>query len=337
MTQNAVDYNVSTRDISGLQYSQLPWLLTNFAVDISNSWNRYVETIHFDRSTGLAVMTLGDPTAAMAVDPLSAAVGALNYIARLNAETGCADGSAYSFLENRTGSDDPCWIPVVAFGSVQEHWDAFKNAIVDVEHPPALLIDNDGHDRDLYAEPVLVKRTWISSFGISDRLFYHHRLTLDAERRTIVAVNVTLADLRALPEELKDDDYARHIRQLRLLADVAAAENPVVGRSLAMPVQRDDEQNYFRCKAGECESGQLFTDALQWWTLSDFSFITSGGIRGPGWEAGDVRISNLWDVLPFPNTVCQGVMSGISVFKLFNFSTSVATFEGADTEQGDLL
>jgi len=63
----------------------------------------------------------------------------------------------------------------------------------------------------------------------------------------------------------------------------------------------------------------------------------SGGFRGQGWPPGPIRISNLWDALPFPNNICTGKISGVSLFQLFNYSVSVATFQGADTELGDRL
>jgi hypothetical protein len=88
---------------------------------------------------------------------------------------------------------------------------------------------------------------------------------------------------------------------------------------------------------GECPIGNLYTDASRWQADADFAVMNSGGIRGPGWDKGPVRTSNLWEGLPYPNTLCTGVMSGLSVFRLMNFSTYMATYETAFTVFGDRL
>jgi 7 transmembrane sweet-taste receptor of 3 GCPR/5'-nucleotidase, C-terminal domain len=67
------------------------------------------------------------------------------------------------------------------------------------------------------------------------------------------------------------------------------------------------------------------------------AFLNSGGIRGPGWAAGDVRISDLWQALPFANTMCIGKMTGLSLYKLFDYSMSMATFQSEYTINGDRL
>lgn len=43
-------------------------------------------------------------------------------------------------------------------------------------------------------------------------------------------------------------------------------------------------------------------------------------------------------MFPFSNTLCTGTMSGISLFKMFSFSVTSATFSAENTEDGgDLL
>eukprot|EP00984_Skeletonema_dohrnii_P038088 scaffold40905_cov167-Skeletonema_dohrnii-CCMP3373.AAC.1 len=103
-----------------------------------------------------------------------------------------------------------------------------------------------------------------------------------------------------------------------------------------MPFARDST-SYRPCKSGECPIGNLFTDAARWYTNADVAFITSGGVRGPGWAAGDVHVSDLYEALPFTNKLCTGRMNGVHLFQLLNFSMSVATFEGEDTDDGGRL
>ena len=65
--------------------------------------------------------------------------------------------------------------------------------------------------------------------------------------------------------------------------------------------------------------------------------VCAGGVRGPGWPAGEVKVSNIWSSLPYPNNLCTGVMNGIHLFQLLNYSMSVATFEGENTDDGGRL
>ena len=90
--------------------------------------------------------------------------------------------------------------------------------------------------------------------------------------------------------------------------------------------------------------GNLFADAILWWTkasngeMADLSFFSTGGFRGGGWDAStSVHVSDLWQAMPFPNTVCRGVMSGLSLYKLFHFSINQATFAAHGTKFGSRL
>lgn len=59
-----------------------------------------------------------------------------------------------------------------------------------------------------------------------------------------------------------------------------------------------------------------------------------GAFHGLGWPEGEVKVSDIWDTFPFSNTICTGTMSGISMFRMFDFATASATFEGSDTLTG---
>lgn len=88
---------------------------------------------------------------------------------------------------------------------------------------------------------------------------------------------------------------------------------------------------------GECPIGNLFTDSLRWASDADFAVLNSGGLRGPGWAEGPVHVGDLWAAIPFINYMCTGVMSGVSVYRLLNYSTAVSTFESTYTALGDRL
>ena len=55
----------------------------------SNSWYEFIRVIHFDRSTGLAVINISDSDVPLWVDQLQATEGIMNYITRINRENGC--------------------------------------------------------------------------------------------------------------------------------------------------------------------------------------------------------------------------------------------------------
>jgi hypothetical protein len=362
LTQNSIDYKSSQRDISDLQTQTMPLLLTNAAVPPSNSWHEYIKAVHFDTNTSLAVLAIDSSNELMNVDQIQSAKGMLNYIHRINVETGCVAfdrNSTYAeydatpsdfriisdvliYSSNSTSYSNVCWIPVILFSHVAKTFRVFLPSIALHKHPPALIIDKSGSD-PTYNIP---KRwnddndVWVHSFLVDTDFYTQHALSIEYSNSSnelpyITNVNFIRQAYETMPDKARDDIYISNIKELRKLADEAIVYDPIVGTSGNVPVNRDDP--YRRCMAGECEIGDLFTDALRWKTNSDVSFITSGGLRGPGWSAGSVHISNLWEALPFPNTVCNGTMTGVSLFNLLNYSIGLATFEGSETETGGLL
>jgi len=346
LLQNSADYDVSQRDLSLLQSNEIPMLLTNVGVTPGSTWHPYVKAVHFDKDTGLAVLSIWNSGETLNVPQLDAAVATLNYISKLNEELGCKEVSPLfqQYFVNRTGSatNGPvgaarCWVPVVFYMDVAENFESFLAAIVEYENPPALIMRLDG-DIDEYSTPVQVgsRGTWVISYEMKDDEYFHHVLKISSDGLSIDEMELITHGLDPLPEEFKDEMYATEILALRKLADEAEKSNPVVGYSQKMPLARVAEE-YRPCKAGECPIGNLFSDAFRWKADADFGFTTSGGLRGPGWEAGEVTVANIFESLPFPNTVCTGVVSGVSLFRLLNYSTAVATFEGQDTKDGGRL
>lgn len=338
LTQHKDDFEISQRDLSGLQSKDFPYLLSNVAIPPSISWSQFTIPVFFDDETGLAVLVNINDGQPMTSPQIGSTLGLLDYVARVNLRNGCFGGEVgiYEAFVNRTnnGSGNRCWLPVVVFADIQARYDAFKTAVINHKNPPALLIDVEGNDPS-FATPRKVDNVWVVSFVLDADGYYHHKLTLSQDGKNITDIELIQESLEALNNTLKDDEYVSNIAALREQADKASANDPVVGQSTFMPASRDE--NYRRCKAGECELGNLFTDALRWWANADFAVASSGGFRGPGWEAGDVTVSDIWGALPFPNNPCIGVMNGISVFKMLNYSVNVATFEGENTSDGDRL
>ena len=399
LLQNERDQYGSQRDLTYLQDARFPLLLTNVQVPPSSSWTEYQEYIHFDDTTGVALMSLANSDDPLNYDQIASVWGSLWIIADRNVANGCQDNKEDDAdrMEERerqalfasyqdiyvngpsSGTTTPqqqqqqqstqCWIPIVMFDDSQPgNFQAFIDGIMQHPHPPALIIDVDKQAVEDYPVPMLVhvhvpvtsletghvrttapttaisestemttKPVWIHSFGRQDDMYYQHQLHLSNDSRPPRIQGITLIEesLEALPEAYKDDVYASHISYLRQQANQAIQNDPQVGFSTEFPVARAG--NYRRCQGGECEIGNLFADALRWKANADVAFVSSGGLRGEGWPAGPVRISNIWSSLPFPNSLCTGVMAGVSLFQMLDYSISVSTFESEDTNDGERL
>lgn len=144
-------------------------------------------------------------------------------------------------------------------------------------------------------------------------------------------------DLNEVDPAVRDEEYSADIDFLREMANDALANDPEVGSSEEMPFANNDLLGLRPCMGGECPVGNLFTDAIRWRVDADVSFVNSGGLRGDGWSKGQVRMSDIWEATPFANTVCTGEMTGLSLFQLFNYSTSLATYQSVWTRNGDRL
>jgi len=333
LLQNKYDYDVSQMDLSYLQSDDFPLLLTNVAVPPQNSWHQYTRAVHFDTDTGLAVLSVAKSDEQLNTLQIESAVGSLRYIRKINEENGCLSSDISPEEESKQ-----CWLPVVYHSDDSNQFVSFLLGMADLpkEHRPAMVIDTGGNFEE-YEIPKLVDDMWISSIDMDSRTYFHHKMNILYDQNgspKLENVEFISIPLSPLPDELKDETYQNEILALREEADIALKNNPVVGYSELMPVTRPSDKSYYPCKAGECPIGSLFTDAARWYNDADVAFITSGGVRGPGWPAGEVSVSDIWAGLPFPNSLCTGYMNGVHLFQLLNYSMAVSTFEGVDTDDG---
>ena len=316
-------HSVSQRDISDLQTHDMPLILTNAAVPPSVSWAPYVQRVHYDPATNLALLVLaGNGEPLVSHDQREAVKAALRDVHKQNQQRGCVPNTSLydkylqkhpvdSFVVDITGEEDAftprppeCWIPVLYYSDYDPaDFYAMVQALADFDHPPAVLIDAGGNDvQGNYSSPTIVTAPnadrpdtafWVTSLRYSTGAYQQHTITLTDDARYIANFTNLQLDLEDdLTPQVKDERYAKDILFLRTLADQAEDNDPVVGQSTTMPVARDGD--YRRCKGGECEHGNLFADALRWRADSDVAFITSGGLRGYGWPAGNVSISHIW-------------------------------------------
>jgi len=308
-----------------LQNDTFPFLLTNTYVPPSNSWYAYQQAVHLDATTNLAILSIADSEAPLGWPQIQAAQGMLDYVARLN---------------QRNTDQQPDWIPVIYYRDVRTKLQEFLTAILHHSHPPALIVDLEGSLQESYPRPQQVFKTWLVSVSMDDDLYLQHELSI-SQNGMVLKVSQTTHDLDIALNDtaVRDGRYQQDIAYLHSLATAAVQNDPIVGQSEAMPPARIEtrHQTLRACKAGECPIGNLFTDAFRWKTNADIAFVTSGGFYGDGWDEGDVRISDIWEAMPFSNNECTGVLSGISLFQLLDYSIQVATFEGVDTENGGKL
>jgi 5'-nucleotidase, C-terminal domain len=200
-----------------------------------------------------------------------------------------------------TGTGRPkCWIPVILYyDNDVSLFDDFVIAMWQIPNRPAVILDA-GNNTQEFQEPTLLlpepqnstkrdpsdRGIWIHSFSGSPDLFIHHQFTVNTSAipPRVHDVSYEVHDMSNMPDSYKDDVFGNHIRVLRQLANEAIESNPIVGTSMAFPAQRVGDR--VRCNAGECEAGDLITNALQWHAETDIAFVSSGGLRGNGWEAG---------------------------------------------------
>ena len=266
----------------------------------------------------------------------------LDHIANINENNGCNLKDENIFHNVETGdtagvSISPCLLPIVHIADEDEVLTSTcLQAALQHPSPPVVISEVRGG----YSTPQLVNnnRTLVLTIDNGGDILSRLHVEVDLRSLAISSYTYDTINLEELPAEYKDADYIEDMTYLRTLADDALANDPVVGITGFMPMTRTIIRSDWRmCMGGECPIGNLFTDALRWAGGADFAVLNSGGLRGEGWPAGEVHVSDLWSALPFVNHICTGVMSGVSVFRLLNFSTSVATFESTYTKMGDRL
>eukprot|EP00538_Stauroneis_constricta_P012874 CAMPEP_0119549126 /NCGR_PEP_ID=MMETSP1352-20130426/2901_1 /TAXON_ID=265584 /ORGANISM="Stauroneis constricta, Strain CCMP1120" /LENGTH=1270 /DNA_ID=CAMNT_0007594597 /DNA_START=577 /DNA_END=4389 /DNA_ORIENTATION=+ len=258
-----------------------------------------------------------------------------------------------SALLSSTEDDDeqkPCWISVLLYQDKQDKYATFLQEITKHIHPPDIIMNLE-ESYESYPIPQLYNdnstTTWVGTCPMDDDVYCQHSITTTTtttttnnngtklRHRKVTDIQFIEHDLEELPDEYKDPIWYDHVTQLRVLANDAERNNPTIGFTLRMPAVRDGEIRY--CQAGECAIGNLFTDALRWYTDADIAFVASGGFKGNGWDAGVVKLDYLYSALQFPNTECVGKMTGISLFRMLEFVTRIVPFDAIDSDEGDQL
>jgi len=315
-------------------------VVSNLDLAPTSPWSPFLESVYFDAKSRMTFVHLdGRDPALRSFEECF--VAALDYIAKMNENNGCYNDN------DAVVGNTICWLPpiVFLFEESQDILDTLLQAGLKHDHPPLLIYGEAG---EIHTPIIVEDKTVVVTLVHDYDTVSHLRIevaqnengsifsTSNSKSKTnpiIGSVNFTQFNVKELPMEYKDEEYVKDLLFLRSLADEAVENDPKVGTSGFMPMSR--EGSWRMCMGGECPIGNLFTDALR--GNADIAFEGSGGLRGPGWSAGPVHVSDLWTALPFVNYRCAGIMSGVSVFQLLNHSTTVATFESTKTDFGDHL
>ncbi|KAL7482302.1 hypothetical protein ACHAW6_007980 [Cyclotella cf. meneghiniana] len=310
--------------------------MSNVALLPSSKWFQFLEHIHIHEETGAAFIYIQGESQPLTTPAVESMVAALDYITYVNEINGCIeeDSDGFSSASHITNDTNICLIPIVYLAEEPLRNEIFQ-AIRDHHNPPLGFIQGFGEQ----LSPELVNnQTLVAAIDVGGSIISHLHVEVDLDSWTVRNFTFNAIDLQNFPSKLKDDEYNQDMEYLSTLADEALANDPIVGTTGFMPLTRSVSESAWRmCMGGECPIGNLFTDALRWTAGADFALLSSGGLRGEGWEAGEVHVSDLWAALPFMNNICTGTMTGVSVFRVLNYSTSVATFQSTYTEMGDRL
>lgn len=304
--QHIEDSPISVRDLSDLQTPQFrPLLHGNIVTGTANSWSQYIKNIHFDESTGLAIIIIQGQFISTfgiwSLPPLDASKALLTYVRKENKANGCYPGTetAYDiFLKQQNGTKidtgsqvktKQCWVPVLLKLGGGFFEEELLEPLIDFEFSPAVLVNVQSHV-EKYTQPQQIgpNGMWVVSYEDEDDIMRQLRMTLTDDRLGVSNVTILEHDMGYIPNITKDDQLIQDLAFLRTQAEKAKANDPIKGYSLEMPVARVD--GFRACFGGECPIGNLFTDALRWYTGADFAFIQSGGVRGLGWQEGPVRV-----------------------------------------------
>ena len=219
-------------------------------------------------------------------------------------------------VDSGDGGDDnfSCWIPILIKTNSGISFEDFLQQVYKFEHLPSFVF---GTFDSVHREPQLIQVVannnnvtgissssndlWIASYESNPNTMRQFRITinenenqeqssLSSSRRVISNITLLEHDLDNIDNTTKDDLLQQDLQYMSSLAKEAQEYDPIEGLSLKMPQARNEEGTIRMCYAGECPIGNLYADALKWYTSANFAFLNSGGIRGQGWKEGPVKV-----------------------------------------------
>lgn len=134
----------------------------------------------------------------------------------------------------------------------------------------------------------------------------------------VAAESLPITDL---PLEDFDAQYFADQEYLAVQANISATFDPIIGHTnVRMPVGGAWESTN-GCYAGECAQGTLNGRALLYNDKdADVAISGAGGYRGNGWAPGPIRTSDIWDMMPYADTLVSARILGYKFWQLMNVS-----------------
>jgi hypothetical protein len=206
---------------------------------------------------------------------------------------------------------------VIMSGSVIMSSEEFYSKLL--RRKPSIFLKQGSSGPPYYINDTLVIPTPVSTTAA-------HFINISVDKSSVpFAVNASLFSMSlSVPPYGGDERYYRDQLFLAKLADVAGANDPIVGTSLSpMPVHRNGTLRL--CMGGACPAGRLYCEGIRHRFATDIAFAASGGFRGIGWASGPFKVSDLWSVYPFANQICRGIISGLTIWEMFNASLGLST------------
>ena len=205
-----------------------------------------------------------------------------------------------------------------------------------VDNLPDVYIDHTGtanaDDFERFVVPG-TNHTIFKSFFYSAHKGHFVDLDISTATRRLVNASYTRPVMtgHAPPIEIRRDDA--HYRSLQTFliqqASIAAQTDPIL-TTILEPMTKSRLDQRYPCFTGECAQGNVYTGAYWWRYGVDFALTNAGGPRGPGIAVGNVRMSDVWGLIPFENYPCTGTILGLKIWEMMTVSLSVTTV-GNDT------
>ncbi|MCB0405206.1 MAG: 5'-nucleotidase C-terminal domain-containing protein [Bdellovibrionales bacterium] len=168
------------------------------------------------------------------------------------------------------------------------------------ESVPELQVIIGGHTDVLLEKGLRVGTTLIAQAGAHGNHVGRVDILFDTNSGRIV--NSAASVLPVLPEKGEDRKLARLMDEYKERGSVTL-EEIVATAANKLDGDRKNVRN------GETNLGDLLTDALRETTGTDIAIYNGGGIRD-SIEAGKIKVRDVYQVLPFSNTVVTATISG---------------------------
>jgi class 3 adenylate cyclase len=294
-----------------LRDEDLPSISSNTVLSLGSQWYSYRRIAYVDAATGIGFIVLQSTLYSNAFDWIQ---------------------SAYRALEHLQKDSDLKHVVVVDYESQGAGAQNYTGLLRELQRISPVKIDFllsiEGVIDEKFVE---INGTWVITsasstqgrYGTSVDALTCFDFTVSAASNAILAASHTTKDLNNLPSSLKTSNYYADVTFAQQLADEAVRDDPLIGYTTFMPEQASADGLWRPCMGGECAQGNMWADSYRWKMDVDIAFQNSAAIRGPGWPAGQVRMSNLYVTLPYANRVCTATITGLNVWKILNYSIGI--------------